>query len=244
MSALDPLSFVDAWSSIMQESQMIDLTHPLEEQMPVWPLLPRYYHNLWSSLDFGDPYTAYQVVMGEHTGTHADAPAHFVSTDKPACVSVEAMPLEAWHGPAAIINCHEVGPKESVLPGRVQAWEQLHGPIRAGEFVIFDFGWSRRWSVRPGDRAVVADWPGLDPSTAQLLRERGVKGVGTDTLSPEVFGAPGDPVHHILLERGIVVFENLANLEVLPPRCYLMALPLPIRGGSGSPVRAVAMVHR
>lgn len=239
-----PLSPLDAWSSLMQASEMIDLTHPLEERMPTWPLLPRYYHTSWSSLDYGDGYSSYLVVMGEHTGTHVDAPSHYLPVGHPAHRSVDTVPLSVWHGPAAIINCHDIGPREAVLPGLITAWERSHGPIGPGDFAVFDYGWSSRWKVRPDDRAVLADWPGLDPASARLLLDRGVKGVGSDTLSPDVFGALGDPVHHILLEQGVVIFENLANLEALPPRCYLMALPLPIREGSGSPVRAVALVPR
>jgi arylformamidase len=96
--------------------------------------------------------------------------------------------------------------------------------------------------VRPEDAAFLTDWPGLGSDCVQLLLERGVKAVGVDTLSPDVFGNATSPVHRALLGEGVVIVENLANLDRVPSRFYLMALPLKIRGGSGAPCRASALV--
>jgi kynurenine formamidase len=111
-----------------------------------------------------------------------------------------------------------------------------------GEIALFNFGWGRRWTAPPANPGLLQDWPGLTVGCAEILLDRGVVAVGSDTISPDIYGAPGDPVHHILLRRGVLIYEGLAKLDELPPRFFFMGLPLPIRNGSGSPVRAIAFV--
>ncbi len=223
-----------------QDWQVVDLTHPLEEQMPVWPLLPRFFHNRWTSIE-REGFTAYQLVLGEHIGTHLDAPGHYLGVDHPAHAWIEDVPLRSCMGPAVVIRCDGT-PLHGTGPEVVTDWEATQGRLSRGDIVLFDFGWAERWTCPPTEPGLLHDWPGLTVPCAELLVDRGVVAVGSDTISPDIFGAPGDPVHHVLLGHGVVIYEGLARLGQLPPRCYFMGLPLPIRHGSGSPVRAVALI--
>lgn len=233
---------IEALLAHLSEFAVIDLSHRLEERMPVWPTLARYYHNLWYAIHLGDDASSYQLVMSEHTGTHVDAPGHFLPTHHPRHAWVDQVSAEAWMGRAALVDCRDVPPRSRVAPAAIRAWEAEHGEIRAGDIVVFRFGWAERWAARPHDREFMRDWPGLGEGCASLLMERGVKAVGVDTLSPDVYGSPHSPIHRMLLGNGVLIVENLANLGALPPVSYLLALPLKIREGTGSPVRAVALV--
>ncbi len=221
---------------------MVDLSHTLEEGMPVWPALPKYYHNLWYSIHLGDHATSCQLQLSEHTGTHVDAPGHFLPTGHPHHKWVDEVVLGTWMGRAAVVTCRDIPAASAVPPSTVLQWESEHGPIRPGDLVLFDFGWASKWAVRPDDLEFLRSWPGLAVETAQLLVERGARAVGVDTLSPDVFGNSGDPIHRLLLGHGVVIIENLCNLELLPPVCFVVALPLKVKGGTGSPVRAMALV--
>jgi arylformamidase len=223
--------------------EVIDLSQPLEEGMPVWPTLSRFFRTLWCSIHYGDDATAYQLLLNEHTGTHVDAPAHYLPPGHAHHRWVDEVPLEQWMGPACHIGCDAVEPRSGLSADHVLAWEGRHGPIERGDIAVFEFGWWRKWAVRPNDVAFLTDWPGLGSDCVELLLERGVKAVGVDTLSPDVFGDTESPVHRALLGAGVVIVENLANLDRVPPRFSLMALPLRIRGGSGAPCRATAFVE-
>jgi kynurenine formamidase len=130
-----------------------------------------------------------------------------------------------------------------VAVDRILEFEERHGPIEAGDAVFFHFGWDRYWNdISQRDR-FLNDWPGLSQAASELLQEKGVRIVGSDCLSIDCYGSSNFPAHNILLAENILVGENFANLGTLPPYCFLMALPLAIAGGSGSPARAVAIVE-
>jgi kynurenine formamidase len=223
--------------------QAIDLSQPLEEGMPVWPTLSRYFKTLWCSIHYGDQATAHQLVLNEHTGTHVDAPAHYVPAGHPHHRWVDEVPLEQWMGRACLVGCGALEPRSAVSADHVLGWEARHGRIESGDIVVFDFGWWRKWALRPDDVDFLTDWPGLGSACVELLLERGVKTVGVDTLSPDVFGDTASPVHKALLGEGVVIVENLANLSRVPHRFYLLAMPLKVKGGSGAPCRATALVQ-
>jgi kynurenine formamidase len=224
--------------------RLVDLTHPLVEGIPTYPTHAKYFQNNW--LAFGDPARMNQLVLGEHTGTHVDSPCHFPVAGSHAATAVDQLPLTALVGRCAVVHTpvSEAGDVQvGVAP--VLAWEQRNGRLREGDIVLFDFDWARtRWTPGPEGFAHLDRWPGLAGETAELLRERRVKAVGTDCVSLD----PGDGgdgelrAHYTLLEEGILILENVANLDQLPDLAYFMAFPLPIVKGTGSPVRAVAVV--
>ncbi|MGH9356362.1 MAG: cyclase family protein, partial [Terriglobia bacterium] len=181
----------------------------------------------------------------EHSGTHVDAPAHFISDAKPdAHVTIDQVPVNQMVGRGARLNCRNFREGDYVSRTFVAAWEAEHGALREGDIVLFDFGWAEHWRLRPDHRRYIQDWPGVSMEAAQYLVAKPVAALGVDTLSPDPPEAHRRKVaiHPIVLEKQVLIIENLANLGQLPDFFLFLAFPLKIRGGSGSPVRAVAFV--
>ena len=221
----------------------IDLSHTLEEGIPAWPTHARFSSTPYESQDLGDVATHRGLTLGEHTGTHMDAPLHFVP-EGPAHYGTDEIPLERLAGRAATIGATDLRAGDLLGPDRIRSWEREHGAIGPGDRVLFRYGWDRRWATGPGGRRFLEDWPGLSGGAAEYLVERGAALVGCDTLAVDAAGSGENPAHHALLGNEVYVVENLNNLDRLPPYCLFVALPLKIKGGSGSPVRAVALVPR
>ncbi len=244
MATTDAAEQVERLLTLLGEFEIVDLSHPLEELMPVFPVLSKFYHMLWLSTTHGDPANAYQIIMNEHTGTHVDAPAHYVAAGHPMHRWVDQVPVEQWMGRAAIIDCRDVAPKPAATPQKVKQWESENGKLQKGDIVVFDFGWAAKWRRHPDDLDFQRGWPGVGLDNAEILIERGVKAIGVDTFSPDAQQSSGDPFHNRVLPEGICIIECLTNLNKLPPVCYLQVLPLKITDGSGSPGRAIALVPR
>ncbi|ASJ09696.1 cyclase [Thermococcus siculi] len=188
---------------------IVDLSVPISEETPVYPDDPPVGIKLWAVID-RDGYYMNVLRMGEHTGTHVDAPAHFIPGGK----TVDEMPLDRFIGDGMVLD---------VRGGK--------GEVKLDE--IPDSGYF--------DRIVLFLTGGreLSPEVALFLVAEGARAVGTDAMS-----IGDDAVHKILLSAEVPVFENLTNLEALLDREFtFMAFPLKIEGGSGSPVRAVAVLH-
>jgi len=231
-------------SEIMRSARLIDLSQTLEEHMPSYPTHSKYFHNLWGSYWHGGRSLTYQLVMNEHNGTHVDAPAHFISDAKPqAHVTIEQVPLTRLMGRGVRLDCRDCKEGDYVTETFVAQWEDEHGSLKAGDIVLFNFGWSAHWRLRPDDKRYVLDWPGVSMGAAEYLAEKSVGALGVDTLSPDPPAALAkNPIHPVVLERQILIVENLTNLEQLPDFFLFLAMPLKIRDGSGSPIRAVAVV--
>ncbi len=228
----------------LRHSRLVDLSHPLEEHMPHYPTHSKFFHNAWGSYWHGDRSLTYQLVMNEHNGTHVDAPAHFISDAKPqAHVTIDSVPLARLLGRGARLDCRQFKEGDLVPRRFVEDWEASHGTLEAGDIVLFNFGWSAYWALRPGHKRYVDDWPGVSVEVAEYLVERGVAALGVDTLSPDPpLALRTQPIHPLVLEKQVLIVENLCNLDRLPDFFLFLALPLKIRGGSGSPIRAVAAV--
>jgi kynurenine formamidase len=228
----------------LRRARLIDLSQALEEHMPTYPTHSRYFHNLWGSYWHGARALTYQLVINEHNGTHVDAPAHFISDAKPhAHVTIENVPLESLIGRGVRVDCRTMKEGDYVLKDFLTAWEAAHGALSAGDIVLFNFGWSAHWALRPNEQRYLNDWPGVSMETAEYLLEKKVAAIGVDTLSPDPPAAlASKPIHPVVLEKQVLIIENLTNLEQLPDFFLFLALPLKIRGGSGSPIRAVAIV--
>jgi kynurenine formamidase len=198
---------------------------------------------LYESYEFGDDACHYGLSIGEHTGTHVDAPLHFIP-EGPAHYGIDAVPLERLAGRAATISVTDVGPGGLLSAERIRAWEGEHSPIESQDKVLIRYGWDERWTIGPKGRRFLEDWPGLGRDAAEYLIEKGVTLVGCDAVGIDAAGSDGYPAHYALLGSEVYIAENLKNLDQLPPFCLFMAFPLKIKGGSGSPVRAVALVLR
>jgi kynurenine formamidase len=197
------------------------------------------------------------MVMDEHTGTHLDAPSHGIDPGDAELgalsVSVETIGLDQVRGMAAVIEVTDDGRGDHtvVTVADIERHETEHGPLTAGTIVLVRTGWDARYLPGAAGRSYAAGplagtergWPALDVDAMAALIERGIRCVGTD--APSIGAAnTGGPVHDVGFRHGLVFIEGLARLHELPARgAYVMALPLRLRGGTGSPVRAVALVE-
>jgi arylformamidase len=171
----------------------------------------------------GDTANVSLLSMGSHTGTHVDAPAHFIEGG----ATVEALPLDSLIGPALVA---EVGCER--LIGRCDL-EPL--PLDGQSRLLLKTRNSALWAAGDFSRDFVA----LDLEGARYLTERGLRLIGIDYLSIEAFHSPGHPVHRHFLGAGVVILEGLDLGRVAPGVYELVCLPLPVRGIDGAPCRAV-----
>jgi arylformamidase len=199
----------------------IDVTVPIHPGMVVYDGDPPVEVTAALSLDRGDPANVSRMALGSHTGTHVDAPAHFVRGG----AGVDRLPLDVLLGPASVLACP---------PGPIGA-ATVAGPARRGERLVLKTGNSALWRRE----TFAADYQALTLDAARTLVEAGVGLVAIDYLSIEPFGAPGHPVHRCLLEAGVVVLEGLDLSGVEAGRYELCCLPLRIRDGDGAPARAL-----
>lgn len=231
--------------------RLVDLTHAFDENTVFWPTGQPFRHarTAWGRQPGGYWYSAYDLAMSEHCGTHLDAPIHF-SEGKPA---VGGLSLDELSGPVAVVDIQtqcEANPDYAASPSDLDRHEELHGKVSTGSIVLIRTGWSRRWpdTLRylgddtPG-RADNLHFPGLSPDAAEWLVGRGIAMVGIDTASID----PGDSVdfaaHQVLAAESIPILENVASLDELPQRgAYLMAFPMKIGHGAGAPCRIAAFV--
>jgi kynurenine formamidase len=238
------MSDIAALLANLRDRRVIDLSQTLEERMPNFPTHSKFFHNLWSSYAQGGRSLHYMLVMHEHNGTHVDAPAHFLKNAQPdAHVTIERVPLAQLLGRGVRIDCRDTKAGEYVSKSRLQEWEGRHGPLQPGDIVLFDFGWAAKWGLRPNDQHYVENWPGVGMDAAEYLLSKQAAALGVDTLSPDPPEALCTrPIHPVVLEKQMLIIENLCNLDQLPDIFLFLALPLKIREGSGSPIRAVALV--
>lgn len=210
-----------------------DLSHPIETGMPVYPGDPTVTVERTASLA-EDGYRVSSVRCGSHAGTHVDAPSHLIEDGR----TIDDVPVDRFVFDAHVVHVADLGPLAPI------GFEALPDAVdEAVDLVLFHTGWDRHWG---GDRYL--DHPYLLPAVAEKCVERGWS-VGIDAPSPDpsrggadvgTEGVDGHPVHRLLLSNDLVILENLTRLSGLP-RCTVNAFPLPIAGGDGSPVRAVAV---
>jgi arylformamidase len=202
---------------------MIDITVPIRDSMVTYEGDPSVSVRRRLSIASGDPANVSELTLGSHTGTHIDAPVHFL----PGGPTLDAVSLPALVGPALVVET----PTVDMI--RVDECEAL---VPSGaERVLFKTRNSALWSRSDFARDYVA----LDLAAARWLVSRGVRLVGIDYLSIEAFGATGHPVHKTLLGAGVVVLEGLDLSAARPGRYDLICLPLRLAGGDGAPCRAL-----
>jgi kynurenine formamidase len=234
---------------------LVDLTHPLNAKTVFWPTSKETFR--LERLAFGPTpagffYAANAFAMPEHGGTHLDAPIHFAEGGATA----ERIPLARLVLPAVVIDVSAqaaTDPDYRLTPEDVRAFERRHGKIPAGVAVLLRTGWDRRWPDRkaylgddtPGDASRL-HFPSFGVEAARLLvEERRVGALGADVASIDYGQSKDFMVHRIAAGSGVPGFENLSRLDALPPTgALLLALPIKIEGGSGGPLRAVALVPR
>lgn len=238
----------------LSNGQWMDLTHPFSEETIYWPTADGFEKEtvFEGKTEGGYYYSAFNYRAAEHGGTHLDAPVHFAEGHRAA----DQIPIEQLIGPAVVIDVSseaEGNRDYQITPDDVLTWEAEHGEVPAGVIVLFNTGSAQFWPDRikymgtdeRGAGAVAKlHFPGIRPDTARFLaEEREIRAVGLDTPSIDYGQSKDFMTHRILFERDIPGFENVANLDGLPPTgATVVALPMKIEGGSGGPLRIVAFV--
>ncbi|MDR1977706.1 MAG: cyclase family protein [Synergistaceae bacterium] len=233
-------SHIEMLEDIVANAEIVDLSYTLENCMPAWPTQARYGTVVYESYDWGDAALHSQITLSEHTGTHIDAPKHFV----PGAASVDELPISAVMGRGVVIDATRMPPMGLLSLGDLRDFEARNGDIRKGDIVMLRFGWDEKYGIKPEGADYLKDWPGLAEEGARYLAGKQVAAVGCDTLALDAFGLGANPCHHILLSKGIPILENIFNLSKLPVFSYVIGLPNKFKGGSGSPIRMVAFVRR
>jgi kynurenine formamidase len=239
----------------LSRQTMIDLSHAYGPSTVFWPTSPM--HFKLERLAFGKSeggyfYAANTFCMPEHGGTHLDAPLHFAESGRPA----DQVPLEQLIAPALVIDITARASADRdyrATTEDVLQFEKTNGKIARGTILLLRTGWSRYWpdakaylgDDAPGDASKLS-FPSYGADAAKLLVEqRGVAALGIDTASIDYGRSTDFQVHRIVAANNVPGFENLTNLDRLPPRgAMVIALPMKIEGGSGGPLRAVALVRR
>jgi kynurenine formamidase len=193
------------------------------------------------------------ISMSEHCGTHYDAPIHWITGKDLPNNSVDTIPPEDFIAEAAVIDCSQQAAQDAdyaLSVADITAWEKEHGTIKAGTWVLMRTDWSKRdFKHYANLREDGAHTPGPSPEAMKfLVDERKVLGFGTETIGTDSgqahHFAPPYPAHHFLHGAGRYGLQCLRNLDQLPPKgAVLIAAPLKIRQGSGSPLRVLALVE-
>ncbi len=230
---------------MLNGAKVIDLTIPLGEGVVMWPGAPAPEAETVVTVAH-DGYFARRVSFFEHSGTHFDAPCHFIEGQ----TTVDKVPVESLVRPAAVIDiAGRIGDDADgeLLMEDVRRFEEANGRIPDGSAVLLRTGWEEfnhdelRYAGATGDLR----FPGFGVEAAKfLVEERKIGGLGTDTLGIDPGAATHFPVHsQVTHPKGIWHLENLQNLKLLPPLgAWIVVGVLPLIGGSGSPARVIALL--
>ncbi len=241
------LASTPARSRPFSPQHVVDLTHVLDPAFPVFPSFePMRITNLYDVQRHG--FYANRWDLGEHTGTHFDAPAHFV--DRQDAWSVDQVPPQRLIAPLVVVHIHERAARDPdawVTVDDLMAWEARYGRIPDGALVCMHSGWESRVgdadAYRNADPSGTMHFPGFSPDAAQwLIHERDVVGIGVDTLSLDIGASTSFDVHLTVLGANRYGLENLANLAQVPPSGATVIAGAPrVRGASGGPCRVLAV---
>jgi kynurenine formamidase len=242
--------------------RIIDLTQPLGPSTPVIGLPPIFAPSPGVTIDVISKYDAKgpawywnTIRMGEHTGTHFDAPIHWITGSNLPNNACDTIPVSRFIGPACVIDVtREVANDPDFLLGveHVERWEAAHGRIPRRAWVLLRTGWSRRMDPAAfiNARDDGPHSPGFDARTSTLLaKDRDVLGVGVETIGTDAgqagrFDLPF-PNHATMHGAGKFGLASLCNLDQLPPTgAVVIAAPLKIVNGSGSPLRVIAITDK
>ena len=237
------------------EFEIVDLSHSYNGDTLYWPTSPSEFEK--KELQFGDTadgyfYSAYSIATPEHGGTHLDAPMHFAAEGLPT----EKIPLDMLIGSAVVIDITKQAAADRnyrLSVEDIRSFEKRYGPISSGAIVLLRTDWDQFWpdaksylgDDTPGDDSNL-QFPSYGEDAARLLVEyRGVAILGIDTASTDYGKSTDFIVHRVAAANNVSGLENLTNLDELPPTgAIVFALPMKIEGGSGGPVRVIALVTK
>ena len=240
---------------VIPTGRVVDLTHAFDANSVYWPTAEPFKleTDFEGMTEKGYYYSAYRYSAAEHGGTHLDSPVHFAKGRH----TVDQIPLQQLMGAAVVVDVTSqcaANPDYQVSVADFQKWERRNGRIAPGTIVLLRTGFGKYYPDRKkylgteerGAGAVAKlHFPGLDPAAARwLTQNRSIKAIGLDTPSIDYGQSTLFESHRILFEKNIPAFENVANLDQLPLKGFsVIALPMKIKGGSGGPLRIVALLQ-
>ena len=213
--------------------KIIDLTLTISDKIPTFPGSPHPTFIPWENIK-EDGYNLEVLFLSSHTGTHMDAPHHFLEKG----AKIHEISLEKLVSEAALIQCRKSS-NQSITKADIQKFEKKHGKIENFSSVIFYTGWQRNLQKK----YYFTKNPGLSVSAAKYLATKKISLVGVDSPSIDLGKDSKFSVHQIFAKKGMLIVENLANLNKIKlPTFHLVILPLKLKNATGSPVRAIAFV--
>lgn len=244
---------MSALAAALRHATFFDVSPCLDGTTAVFPGHPEVTVDRTARTHERDGYFLQHLAFGEHTGAHVDAPAH-------ARADLAARTIDTYHVARFVapyvkydLSAEALSPGSLVTRGQLEAAEQAAEVPRPGDIALLQFGWDRHrrdGSADPDERSWwIRNAPGLDADACALLVERGVSGVGSDTATCDAATVDGTIVsavghEQLLLPNDILLFESLTGLARVPSRGVFVGLPLAIRGGSGSPIRAIVIAEQ
>jgi kynurenine formamidase len=237
----------------LNRSKVVDLSHPFDDRTIYWPTSPSNFK--LTTLSYGETpggffYSANSFCTPEHGGTHLDAPVHFSQRGK----SADQIPLRQLIGPGAVVDVSAKAasdPDYRLSLEDLKAWEKKHGAIPSGSILLLRTGWGARWPDKkrylgddtPGDASKL-HFPSYGKEAVEyLVQQRHIAALGVDTASIDYGPSKDFIVHRTASAAGVPGLENLAELDKVPEvGAWIIALPMKIAGGSGGPLRIVALI--
>ena len=214
--------------------KIIDLTLTVSDEIPTFPGSPQPNFIPWENVK-EDGYNLELLFLSTHTGTHMDAPYHFLEKG----AKIHEISLKKLVSEAVLIKSKKKG-GESITKIDIQKFEKKHGKIASFSSVIFYTGWQRNLQKK----YYFTKNPGLSVSAAKYLASKKINLVGIDSPSIDLGKDSKFSVHQIFAKKGMLIVENLANLEkIKSSKFHLVVLPLKLKNATGSPVRAIAFVE-
>jgi len=213
--------------------KILDLTLTISDKIPTFPGSPKPNFIQWENLK-DDGYNLELLFLSSHTGTHLDAPYHFLENG----LKIHEISLKRLICEAVLIMSRKKS-NQAITKNDIQKFEKKHGKIASFSSVIFYTGWQRNLQKK----YYFEKNPGLSVSAAKYLASKKINLVGIDSPSVDVGTDSKFSVHQIFAKKGILIVENLANLDkIKSSKFHLVVLPLKLKNATGSPVRAVAFV--
>ena len=246
---MDGIGIREFGKLINDKFQIVDLSPVIEKGIPRWPSHPHLVIDKTVTHEH-DGFYCQSISMAEHTGAHVDAPAHSCSYKMDR--TIDTFDVSHFFVPAVLYDLRwlELQPGEQATAEDILECERRSGAaVRENEMALLCFGWDRFWCTDKDAIWYAQNEPGLDRTAAELFYNRKVRAIGTDTIGGDIAKKEGECKKswghdEFWLPKDIIIFEELVNLSKLPVYSYFIALPLKIKDGSGSPLRAVAIVEK